>query len=85
MFCAIPTARVIFMAKISVDAFSLRLEDVWTHSVLGDHMCEMKRVTESGQQGIKTRDHFCCTSTLGEPSPTRNLSPKTTWSVLGPP
>ena len=46
MFYAIPTA--------SLEIFSLRREHVWTCSVLGDHICELKRVTESGQQGIKT-------------------------------
>ena len=53
MFYAIPTASFIFMAKISLDAFNLRLEDFgpiqfWVI------MCEMKGVTESGQEGIKT-------------------------------
>ena len=38
----IPTARVIFTAKTSLDIFNLRREHVWTCSVLGDHICEMK-------------------------------------------
>ena len=38
----------------SVFGRGLRREHVWTCSVLGDRNCEMKRVTESGQQGIKT-------------------------------
>ena len=41
MFYAIPTARVIFMAKTILDAFSLRRAHVSMFSVL----CEMKRVT----------------------------------------
>ena len=36
MFYAVPTARVIFTAKTSVDVFSLRQEHVWTFSVLSD-------------------------------------------------
>ena len=32
-FYAVPSARVIFMAKTSVDIFSLRREQVWTFSV----------------------------------------------------
>ena len=54
MFYALPTAKVIFTAKTSLDIFSLSREQLWTGSVLGDHICEMKRVIESGQQGIKT-------------------------------
>ena len=46
--------RVLFTAKTSLDVFSLRREHVWTCSVLGERICEMKRVAESGQQGIKT-------------------------------
>ena len=38
MFYAIPTARVIFTAKTSLDVFSLRQEHVWTFSVLGDRI-----------------------------------------------
>ena len=49
MFYAVPTARVIFMEKTRLDVSSLRREHVWTCSVSGDCICEMKRVTESGQ------------------------------------
>ena len=42
MFYAVPTARVIFMAKTSLDVFSLRREQVWIFSVLGDRICEMR-------------------------------------------
>ena len=42
MFYAIPTARVIFTAKASLDVFSLRREQVWTFSVLGDRIYEMR-------------------------------------------
>ena len=50
----VPTARVILMAKTSLDIFSPRREHVWNCSVLGNCICEMKRMTESGQQRIKT-------------------------------
>ena len=33
MFYAVPTARVIFTAKTSLDVFSLRRQQVWTFSV----------------------------------------------------
>ena len=36
VFYAVPTARVIFTAKTSMDVFSLSREQVWTFSVLGD-------------------------------------------------
>ena len=42
MFYAMPTARVIFTAKTSLDIFSLSREQVWTFSVLGDRIYEMK-------------------------------------------
>ena len=42
MFYAVPTARVIFMAKPSLDIFSLKREHVWTCSVLGDCICEIR-------------------------------------------
>ena len=45
MFYAVPTAKVIFTAKTSLEVFSLRGEYVWTCSVLGDSICEMKRLT----------------------------------------
>ena len=79
MFYPVTTARVIFKAKTSLDVFSLRRERVLTGSVLSDCICEMKRVIKSGQQGIKTRDHFSCTLTLGEPSPNRESNPKDNW------
>ena len=40
MFYAVPKARAIFVAKTSLDVFSLRREQVWTFSVLGDRICE---------------------------------------------
>ena len=42
MFYAVPTARVIFMAKTSLDVFSLRREQVRTFSVLGDQIYEVR-------------------------------------------
>ena len=41
VFYAVPTARVIFTAKTSLDVFSLSPEQVWTFSVLGDPIYEM--------------------------------------------
>ena len=41
-FYTIPTARVIFTAKTSLDVFSLRREQVWTFSILGDRIYEMR-------------------------------------------
>ena len=40
MFFTVLTARVIFMAKTSLDLLSLRREQVWTFSVLGDRIYE---------------------------------------------
>ena len=42
MFYVIPTARVIFTAKTSLDVFGLGREQVWTFSVLGDRIYEMR-------------------------------------------
>ena len=42
MFYAVPTARVISIAKTSSDLFSLTREHVWTFSVLGDRIYEMR-------------------------------------------
>ena len=42
MFYAVPTARVIFMAKTCLDVFSLSQEQVRTFSVLGERICEMR-------------------------------------------
>ena len=42
MFHAVPTARVIFMVETSLDVFSLRREQVWTFSVLGDRIYETR-------------------------------------------
>ena len=41
-FYAVLTARVIFTAKTSLDVFSLRREQVWTFTVLGDRIYEMR-------------------------------------------
>ena len=54
MFYAVLTAAVVFMAKTSLDRFSLRREHDLTCSVLGDRICEMKRVTEGEMKRIKT-------------------------------
>ena len=42
MFYAVPTFRVIFTVKTSLDVFSLRREHVWTFSVFGDQIYEMR-------------------------------------------
>ena len=42
MFYAVPTARVIFTSKPSLDVFSLRRQQVWTFSVWGDRIYEMR-------------------------------------------
>ena len=44
MIYAVPTSRVIFTAKTTLDIFSLRREHVGTFSVLGDRMYEMRCV-----------------------------------------
>ena len=85
MFYALATATVIFTMKTSLEVFSLRREDVWTCSVLGDCICEMKTVTESGQQGSKPEIISAVLRPLVNLAPTGNRTPKTTWSVLGPP
>ena len=41
-FYAVPTASVIFTVKTSLDVFSLSQEQVWTFSVLGDRIYEMR-------------------------------------------
>ena len=42
VFYAVPTARVIFTGKTSLDVFSLSREQVWTFSVLGDGIYEIR-------------------------------------------
>ena len=42
MFYAVPTARVSFTVKTSLDMFNLRQEHVWIFSVLGDRIYEMR-------------------------------------------
>ena len=41
MFYAIPTTKVIFTAKTSLDVFSLSQEQLWTFSVVGDRIYDM--------------------------------------------
>ena len=41
-FYAVPTARVIFTAQTSLDVVSLSREQVWTFSVLGDRIYEIR-------------------------------------------
>ena len=55
MCYAVQTFRVIFLAKISLDLFSLGLKQLLTYSIFSDHTYETKEVTGSGPQGIKTR------------------------------
>ena len=42
MFYAVPTARVIFKARTSLDIFSLRRQQVLAFSVWGDRIYEMR-------------------------------------------
>ena len=42
MFYAVLTARVIVTVKTSLDVFSLRRDQVWTFSVLGDQIYEIR-------------------------------------------
>ena len=42
VFYAVLTARVIFTAKTSLDVFSPSREQVWTFSVLGGRIYEMR-------------------------------------------
>ena len=42
MFYAVPTARVVFTTKTSLDIFSLRQEQVWSFSVLSDQIYAMR-------------------------------------------
>ena len=42
MFYTVSIARVIFTAKTNLDVFSLRQEEVWTFSVFGDQIYEMR-------------------------------------------
>ena len=41
-FYVVRTARVIFTSKTSLDVFNLSREQVWTFSVLGDRIYEMR-------------------------------------------
>ena len=52
MLYTVSTARVVFI--MGLDIFNLRREHIWTCSVLGGRNYEIKKVTESRQQGIKT-------------------------------
>ena len=58
MFYTIQTARVIFTTKTSLGFFSLRQEHVWTCSVLGDHICEMKRMQSQDSRGSVLETSF---------------------------
>ena len=58
MFYDVPKSRVSFMAKTSLNLYSLGLKSVWTSLVFGDRIYEMKMVTKSGRQGIKTKRSF---------------------------
>ena len=50
-----------------------------------DCIHETKKVTELGQQGINTWRSVFLYFPLVNPTPIRNHTIKTTWSVLGPP
>ena len=76
MFYTIPTA--VFSNFHGANKFSVAASDkhMFDLSVLDDPTCEMKKMTESGQQGIKPRDRPCYTSTLYEPNTNRESNPK---------
>ena len=84
MFYVVPTASVIFTAKTSLDVFSLRRVEVF-FSVFGNRICEMKKMTESGQQERITCVHICCTLTLGEPNTNWESNPKDCLLSAGSP
>ena len=79
------TSNVIVTAKTSLDLFSLELKRVWTYSVLGDGIYEMKKVIGSGRQGQNQEIIFAVHRSLVNPAPTGNQTKKRTWSVLGSP
>ena len=66
----VQTSRVIFMTKTSLDVLSLRREHIWTCSVLGDCICEMKRSQDS--RGSKHGNIFAVLRPLVNPVPTGN-------------
>ena len=41
-FYDVPTSRVIFTAKTSLDLFSLGRKQVWTYSIFGDRIYDMR-------------------------------------------
>ena len=45
MYFAVQISRVTFMAKISLNLFSLGLKQVWTYSVPENRIYELKKVT----------------------------------------
>ena len=65
MFYAVPTSRVIFTAKTSLDLFTLGLKPVWTYPVLGDDIYEMKVPVSSSGTQCPLYSHFI--RTLGRP------------------
>ena len=55
-FYVVPTARVIFTAKTSSDVFGLSQEQVWTLSVLGDRIYELRSLcTDTGSTSYVSR------------------------------
>ena len=56
-FYAVQTASVIFTAKTSSDVFSLRQDQVWTFSVFGDRIYEMRCLFVAGDSMSSLK---CC-------------------------
>ena len=84
MFYAVPTAKVIFTAKTSLEVISLRRDYVWTCLVLGDLLDkDGDRVRTAGNSKLKII--VAVLRPLVNPAPSGNQPPKTTCSVLGPP
>ena len=56
MFYTVPTSRVIFTAKTSMDLVCSGIKQVWTYSVLGEYIKDEKgdRVRTAGDQNWKS-------------------------------
>ena len=66
---AVPTSRVIFMAKSSLDLFSLSRKQGGTYSVLGDQIYEMRCLFVAVGPNITETMHSALNMYLGTPYP----------------
>ena len=71
MFYPVRTAGVTVIVKTSLELFSLRRIQVWTYSVLGDCICQMKRESQDSR-GSKPEIIFAVLGTLVNPASTMN-------------